>query len=286
MTNMKNSIKLFSITSLLYIILSSACSSNSSGGSFATSDTVTVATVKMSDTTTFKKNNGNVCAIYSDATFSYPTSYSDKNSLATLQKLYITYVLDANDTLSLNDAICNCVTNSLHQYDLTQDEDESILNYGIDESEPYLTYHTSTTIQLHYNKNDLVTFCRIDVVKKDSTITSITHKYYTIDLKTMSLVDISNIVRDDAQNQLTALLRSRLLEQNKVENNDQLNELGFYDIDNLIVTSNFFFDESGITWSYLPNKLEVSAVGEPHITLSLDEIKPLICENSIINRIK
>lgn len=283
---MKKSIILFSLTSLIYIVLCAACSSNSSKRGFDTNDTVTVATVKMSDTTTFKKSNGNICAIYSDGTFSYPTSFSDKNSLAALQKLYTTFVLDANDTLSLNDAMHSCVANSLHQYDLTQDEDESILNYGIDESEPYLTYRCSTTIQLHYNKNDLVTFCKIDMVKKDSIVTSITHNYFTFDLKTMCLVDLSHIVRDDAQSQLTALLRSRLLEQNKVENNDQLNELGYFNIDNLIVTTNFFFDEKGITWSYQPNKLAVSAVGEPHITLSFDELKPLACEGSIINRIK
>ena len=102
----------------------------------------------------------------------------------------------------------------------------------------------------------------------------------------MKAVDVSQLVREDAQAKLTALLRSRLLEQNKVENNDQLNELGYYNIDNLIVTQNFFIADNGITWSYLPNKLAVSAVGEPQISLTFEELKPMTFEGSIINRIK
>ena len=257
------------VSTLCLMILTVSCSSNGSGLGGSSVDTVTVATI--SDTTSFKKSNGDICAIYSDASFSYPTSYIDDHSLEKLQHLYTTLVLDAPDSLSLNDAMHRCVSNSLHQYDLSKSEDDQLSDYSIDESEPFLTYRSSSTVQLHYNKNGLVTFCRIDVVKKDTTVTSVTHMYYTFDLKTMSRVTVSNIVRDETIPQVTALLRARLLEQNKVANNDQLNELGYYNIDNLIVTQNFYFDEKGITWSYLPNKLAVSAVGEPHVTLTYDE---------------
>lgn len=274
------------VSTLCLMILTVSCSSNGSGLSGSSVDTVTVATIKISDTTSFKKSNGDICAIYSDASFSYPTSYIDDHSLEKLQHLYTTLVLDAPDSLSLNDAMHRCVSNSLHQYDLSKSEDDQLSDYNIDESEPFLTYRSSSTVQLHYNKNGLVTFCRIDVVKKDTTVTSVTHMYYTFDLKTMSRVTVSNIVRDETIPQVTALLRARLLEQNKVANNDQLNELGYYNIDNLIVTQNFYFDEKGITWSYLPNKLAVSAVGEPHVTLTYDELKPMACDLSIINRIQ
>lgn len=283
---MNNNITSFIIISLIYTFLAVGCSSNSSSDRSSSSDTVTTATVKMSDTTSFNKSNGEKCVIYSDGTFCYPTAYRDKNTLKSLQKLYMSLVLDIGDSLELNDAMRNCVANSMHQYDMTQPEDDLMMDYSIDDSEPYLTYRASTTIQVHYNKNNLITFCKIDVVKKDSIVTSVTHKYYTVDLKEMKAVDVSQLVREDAQAKLTALLRSRLLEQNKVENNDQLNELGYYNIDNLIVTQNFFIADNGITWSYLPNKLAVSAVGEPQISLTFEELKPMTFEGSIINRIK
>lgn len=276
---------LFMVIGLCVSLLPAGCSSNGLGGTPQANDTIKVATVKMKDTTTFAKSNGDVCAIYADAAFSYPTSYSDNASLKQLQKLYMSLILDAGDTLSLNDAMHRCVSNTMHQYDLAQNEEAEGESMPYDESEPVLAYHTSTTIQLHYNKNMLVTFCRVDVVKKDSQVTSVTHNYYTIDLKTMTRVGLDRLVRDDAISQVTAMLRSRLLEQNKVENNDQLNELGYYNIDNLIATQNFYFDANGVTWSYLPNKLAVSAIGEPKVTLTLDELKPLACEGSILERI-
>lgn len=283
--------KYLPLLSILFIALfitaiGTGCSTYGSGKSTADVDTIKVASAHMSDTTTFTRRNGDVCAIYADATFSYPTSYLDKASLNELQRFYIVHILDCPDSLSLNEAMRRSISNTMHQYDLTQAENSDVGSDTYDESEPVMAYHTSTTVQLHYNRNQLVTFCRVDVVKKDSVVTSVTHEYYTVDLKTMKRVTVSDIVRDEAHSQVTSMLRSRLLEQNKAENNDRLNELGYYNIDNLVVTQNFYFDSNGVTWSYLPNKLAVSAIGEPKITLTLDELEPLMGEGSILNRVK
>ena len=178
-----------------------------------------------------------------------------------------------------------CVANSLHQYDMTSPTSGEPLD-SIDTDSSVKGYHTTTTVQLHYNSKDLVTFCRVEMIRKDTVVTSVTHKFYTIDLKTMTAVGLDKLIRDDAQSQVTKMLRSKLLEQNRVESNDQLNELGYYNIDNLIVNNNFFFDANGVTWSYLPNELAVSAIGEPQVTLGYDALSPFLCEGSVLIRMK
>ena len=275
----------FVLFGLIITMMGVSCSSNTSPLVKGAGDTVSVAVVKMNDTTSFKKANGEICHIYADATFSYPTSYVDKPTLEKLQRLYAALILDAPDSLSLNDAMRMCVANSLHQYDMTASTPTELTD-SVDSDSSVKGYHTTTTVQLHYNSNDLVTFCRVEMVRKDTMVTSITHKFYTIDLKTMTAVGLDKLIRDDAQTQVTKLLRSKLLEQNRVESNDQLNELGYYNIDNLIVNSNFYFDANGVTWSYLPNELAVSAIGEPQVTLGYDALAPYVCEGSVLNRMK
>ena len=269
---------------LTVMLMVNSCSSNTATESTSSGDTVTVAVVKLTDTTSFKKSNGEVCRIYADATFNYPTSFKDKPMLEKLQRLYALIVLETPDSLTLNDAMQQCVSNSLHQYDLTSEIDEAPID--MDEESSVMAYHTSTNVQLHYNRNQLVTFCKVEMVKKDSLVTSVTHKFYTFDLKDMTQVTLSRLFRDDARMQLTKLLRMKLLEQNKVENNDQLNELGYYNIDNLVVNNNFYCDEKGLTWCYMPNELAVSAIGEPRVTLDYESLSSLTCEGSLLPRMK
>ena len=77
-----------------------------------------------------------------------------------------------------------------------------------------------------------------------------------------------------------------MLKQNNVTGNEQLNDLGYFNVENITVSRNFYFDDKGITWSYLPNELAVEAVGEPKITIPYGELGDFLCDNSIIERLK
>ena len=90
---------------------------------------------------------------------------------------------------------------------------------------------------------------------------------------------------DSLLTDVTQLLRAQLLEQNNATSDDQLNDMGYFNVDNLSVTRNFYFDQDGVTWSYLPSQLAVDAVGEPQITLTYDQLAPLACDGSVINRL-
>ncbi len=279
------SIPLLVISVLAISVLTYSCSSQPTTGEGAAADTVATAVIKLADTTSFKKANGDVCTIYAEATFNYPTAYADQASLAKLQQLYSTSVLEAPDSLTLADAMQQCVASSLHQYDFTTPAQADYADYADEEALPVTTYHTSSSIQVCYNRNGLLTLCRIDVVKKDSTVTSVTHRYSTFDLKRMALVELRDLVRDDAVAEVTKLLRQRLLEQNNVQNTEQLNELGYFNVDNLTATRNFCFEPQGVTWSFQPNELAVNAVGEPRITLTYEALSPLACDGSVLERL-
>ena len=271
---------LLSITGLMF-----SCGKMKSGKTDDAKPAVIVKTEQLSDNSSFAMSNGERCTIVADATIDYPVSAGEGVPMDSLQRLFAAYVLESGDSLSLQDAMRQVVSNSMHQYDFMQ---EPVAKDEADESSDLATlkYATSTRVTPIYNRNGVVTFERVDVVKKNDKVTSVTHRYYNFDVETQTFIDVNRLFRDDAVADVCQLLRQQLLNQNNVSGNEQLNDLGYYNVENIMVTRNFYFDDKGVTWSYLPNELAVEAVGEPKITIPYADLKSALCDGSIIDRLK
>jgi len=257
-----------------------ACKGGGSKSAVTQGDTLAIANMQLADSSSFTKSNGERCAISATANIDYPAGLADTT---TLMKLFTKYVLES-DTLAFKDASRLTVTNSLHQYDFLAEAPEDS-DEPDDDLEATYRYNTTCNIRAFYNRNDLVTFCRVDVIKKNDVISSVTHKYYTFDLANMSYVDQTKMFREDALGDVAQLLRNTLLRQNKVANNEQLNELGYYNAENISTTTNFFITDNGVTWSFLPNELAVEAVGEPQISVSFEDLEPFRGDSSVLKRL-
>lgn len=271
---------LLSITGLLF-----SCGKMKSGKTDEAKPAVIVKTEQLSDNSSFAMSNGERCTIVAEATIDYPVSAGEGVPMDSLQRLFAAYVLESGDSLSLKDAMRQVVSNSMHQYDFMQ---EPVAKDEADESSDLATlkYATSTRVTPIYNRNGVVTFERVDVVKKNDKVTSVTHRYYNFDVETQTFIDVNRLFREDAVADVCQLLRQQLLNQNNVSGNEQLNDLGYFNVENIMVTRNFYFDDKGVTWSYLPNELAVEAVGEPKITIPYDDLKLVLCDDSIIDRLK
>ena len=263
--------------------LSFSCGKQSSSYKGDGKPAITVKSLQLNDNSSFKMTNGERCTIVADATIDYPVGAGQGVALDSLQRSFAAYVLESGDSLSLQDAMRQVVANSMHQYDF-MNEPMDVDAAAEDEVQATLKYATSTRITPIYNKNGIVTFERVDVVKKNDKVTSITHRYYSFDVENATVIKVNDIFRDDAMADVCQLLRQQLLAQNNATGNEQLNDLGYFNVENISVSNNFYFDDNGVTWSYLPNELAVEAVGEPKITIPYKDLEPSLCENSIINR--
>ena len=270
---------LLSATALLFSCSKTRSSKNGDG-----KPAITVKTQRLSDTSGFTMSNGERCTIVAEASIDYPVSTASGAAVDSLQRLFAAYVLESGDTLSLPEAMQQVVANSMHQYDFMNgplsDAEEAEASEGL----ATLKYATSTRVTPIYNQNGVVTFERVDVVKKNDKVTSVTHRYYNFDVETQTFIDVNRLFRDDAIADVCQLLKQQLLTQNNATGNEQLNDLGYFNVENITVTRNFYFDENGVTWSYLPNELAVEAVGEPKITIPYADLESSLCEESIIQR--
>jgi hypothetical protein len=241
----------------------------------------------LSDESGFTMSNGERCIIVAEATIDFPVSARNGLPVDSLRRLFAAYVLDSGDTLTLDEAMHQVVANSMHQYDfMAEPMSEDVAAEADEEDVHVLQYSTSTRVTPVYNKNGVVTFERVDVIKKNGKVTSITHRYYSFDTETMTYIDVNRLFRDDAIADVCQLLRQQLLKQNNDTGNEQLNDLGYFNVENITVSRNFSFDDAGVTWNYLPNELAVEAVGEPKITIPYSDLMPYLCEESIIERLK
>ena len=270
---------LLSATALLFSCSKTRSSKNGDG-----KPAITVKTQRLSDTSGFTMSNGERCTIASEASIDYPVSTASGAAVDSLQRLFAAYVLESGDTLALQEAMQQVVANSMHQYDFMNgplsDAEEAEASEGL----ATLKYATSTRVTPIYNQNGVVTFERVDVIKKNDKVTSVTHRYYSFDVETQTYIDVNRLFRDDAIADVCQLLKQQLLTQNNATGNEQLNDLGYFNVENITVTRNFYFDENGVTWSYLPNELAVEAVGEPKITIPYADLESSLCDDSIIQR--
>ena len=273
---------LFIVLSITMLLFSCNQSGKGQGGNGKLA--VTVKSQRLNDKSSFTKSNGERCTITSEAIIEYPVRMNDGQAADSLQRLFAAYVLESGDSLSLKEAMRQVVNNSMHQYDfMNESTDEGVADE--DEGETTLNYSTTTSIKPIYNDKGVVTFERVDVVKKNDKVTSITHRYYSFDLETQIYIDVNRLFRDDALADVCQLLRSQLLKQNNVTSNEQLNDLGYFNVENISVSPNFYFDDKGVTWSFLPNELAVEALGEPKITIPYSDLESSLCEGSIIERL-
>ena len=274
------------VISLSVIACLASCGKSSSGSQNNGKPAVNVQSRQLSDTSRFVKSNGDRCSIIAEAVIEYPVTDAQGLAVDSLQRLFAAYVLESGDTLSLNDAMRQVVTNSMHQYDFMEAPMGDEMDDESDEGQAILKYTTSTHVTPIYNKNGVVTFERVDVVKKNDKVSSVTHRYYSFDVQSQTYIDVNQLFRDDAVADVCQLLKQQLLAQNNAKGNEQLNDLGYFNVENITVSRNFFFDDKGVTWSFLPNELAVEAVGEPRIAIPYSELEPSLCENSIIERLK
>ena len=282
---MKSQISIFAIV-IAALMMCTACGGQ--GGLHHAVDTVAVATTKLADTTSFVKLNGERCEICAEASISYPVQCVDAATLEQVPRWFASTVLEAPDSVSLPDAMRLSVVNTMHQYDMTAQSQNSDVQAAPmaddDAAMAVYRYNTSTTINIFGQRHGVVTFCRVEMVKKNDQVTSIAHHYYSYDLQNGNAVDLGKVFKEESLPDVCQLLKRQLLAQNKVASDDQLNELGFYNSDNLTVTQNFYFDETGLRWSFLPNELAVEAVGEPCITVPYEMLMPLAADGSVLTR--
>lgn len=240
-------------------------------------DTVTLSTVNVLDTTSYKLGNQSQCSVTAEATITFPLEYKDKKTTLALQRLFSDVVLEVpSDSMKISDAFAKFVKNVLNQYGEEVDE----IEFEKDDRMIVYKYNSMTDIKAVYNKNGIISFCKEEVTKKNDKTTMTTHTYYNISLNNMSRIELNNVFADDVVSDISDLLKRKLLLQLKAKDEGDLMDMGYFNLDNLLANNNFFVGDRGLTWTFATYEIACYSVGETVITLDYETLKPYMLENS------
>lgn len=242
------------------------------------SEQVTFKTTTLADKSSFKRSNGEMCQIKIDASFSIPDTYQGKPIDAKLQKIITATLLEGGDSLQQAQALKQIIRSRL--VDNTSNAADAA-----EEDEPMPVSNIDIKIKLSpvYNANGILSMCFEEVISKDGVVSTV-HSYFNYDLEKCAPVDVGEFSEQSLAD-MAQLLQNKLMEQNKVTSPEELSMLGYFDIFNISVTTNFYFSEKGLVWSYKPQELTADAQVEPTITVPYADLKPFVKENSVIKKL-
>lgn len=275
---MKRKLKLILCTSAFALFLGSCGGMKTSQPSMS-ADTVAIDVVNVVDTISYKIGDASQCSVMADAKIAYPNAYKDIETTAKLQRLFTTDILEVPmDSVVLDEAFKKYVNNIVSQYGVTSDS----IKYEDEGREIVYKYNSKINVSVVYNKNGIITFCKEETTEKNNVVTMVSHNYYNISLAEISQIKLDNIFSEENVDDISELLKHRLLTQLDVKDESALIDLGYFNLDNLVVNNNFRISDTGITWTFRTYEIACYSVGETDITLEYEMLKPYIMDGSVI----
>ena len=84
---------------------------------------------------------------------------------------------------------------------------------------------------------------------------------------------------------MAQLLVEHIAKQNNVENTKDLENIGFFSIEEIFPNGNFFVDDKGITYTFNEYEIAAYVVGATHVLLPFEELQYLLKQESPIAKL-
>lgn len=149
----------------------------------------------------------------------------------------------------------------------------------------FYSYHETLTTKIHFNKNNLLSFQLFRTNNKGGSATYSAYNNYVINLQTGNLVTENDLFIGGYDVALQQLFAAKLLQQNNVKTIYDLEDLGYFGIEEIMPNRNFLIDDKGVT--YIFNKGEYSAylLDAPEIFIPFEDLKMLLRENTLVSKL-
>ena len=218
--------------------------------------------------------------------FVYPVNYANKEILnLTLQQFVSVFFGDDYKTLTPEEAAEKYADNFIKTYkEIEQDFKVALDNHDMEIDESWYVNEETSSNRIVYNRNDLLSI----VVCKEYYYGGAHggHNYVNrvIDLKTGQRITEDEIFADDYQDDLTKIIIDAIALSNNVEM-AELENIGFYNLNEIFPNNNFYADESGITYTFNEYEIAAYVVGAVSVQIPYDNIRHLLRRESPVSKL-
>ena len=235
-------------------------------------------------------------------TFVYPESIANFDARAA-RSVFLRTVIGPNyDSLSAKEAVDRYIRNYIGNYrndagiyQINKPLQEHVGNrsdgpYVADEELDYLpevfySYYETLSDSIVYNQYGIISFQVRQVNNKGGRMSYETVRNYVLDLSSGELMTEGEIFSAGYDLALRPILQNSLLEANGVKSIQELEDLGFFGIDEIVPNKNFLITDKGITYTF--NKGEYSAyqLQVPEVFIPYTAVRSLLRENSVVSKL-
>lgn len=216
--------------------------------------------------------------------FIYPEKYDNQDVLKKLQRQFVSsYFGDSYENLSPEIATAKYIEDYLNNYkDLTDEFKAELANADNTPVGAWFSYYEMSSNDIAYNKNNILSY----TVNFDNYTGGAhgSHSFtnHVIDLETGDLITEDDIFIDSYQEDLAQILVDKIALQNNLDNPKELENIGYFSIDEIFPNKNFLVDDNGITYTFNEYEIAAYVVGATNVFLPYEEIEFLLKKESPI----
>ena len=215
----------------------------------------------------------------------YPVNYSNRDILTLMQQQFVSVFFDdIYKTLTPEEVVEKYTDYFIKTYkDVEQDFKIALENHDMEIDEKWYVNEEFASNKIVYNRNDLLSF----VVCKEYYYGGVRgHNYVNraIDLTTGRRITEDEIFADDYQDDLAKIIIDAIALSNNVEMTE-LENIGFYNLEEIFPNNNFYVDESGITYTFNEYEIAAYVVGAVSVQISYDNIRHLLRREGPVSKL-
>ncbi|MDO4755898.1 MAG: DUF3298 domain-containing protein [Parabacteroides sp.] len=217
-------------------------------------------------------------------TFTFPKDFQDKEILKKLQKAFVSsYFGEKYEDLSPEEASNQYAKDYIEAYkELEQDFKEEQKKQGDSPIDSWYSYYEMASNEITFNQNNLISYTIYFENYTGGAHGSHSCTNHVINLQTGNPITEEDIFVENFQDDLAQILVNTIVKQREVEQAKDLENIGYFSIDEIFPNGNFFIDEKGITYTFNEYEIAAYVVGITQVFLPFNEISFLLKQDSPI----
>lgn len=214
--------------------------------------------------------------------FTYPVKYDNKETLAKIQKLFVdSYFGEAYESFSPEEAAARYTEDYLEMYkELEDDFREDVENSDDTPVGAWYSYYEMSNNEISYNRNDLLSYLVYFENYTGGAHGSHAQTNHVINLQTGEYLTEEDIFVEGFEDALVKILIDTITEQNNLTDPKELENIGFFSIDEIYPNGNFLVDDEGITYTFNEYEIAAYVVGVTRVEIPYTHIQHLLRNDS------
>ena len=217
--------------------------------------------------------------------FTYPVSYNKTSQLGDLQKIFIEKFFPPQySNLSPQEAMEKFSAKYISDFKAIKPEDFFEEDHILEDENNFM-YELSLENEIRYNRNNFISFVVKSIIYEGGAHGSNSIYGYVIDLNTGKILTEEDFAGKNYKKNLASLIAQKIAASKDLKDASQLENIGFFSIENIVPNENFILDDKGITYYF--NEYEIAAyfVGTTEVFIPYEELKAYITNDNQISLI-